>query len=380
MMKKIVTIVGARPQFIKAAALSRTIAAYYSDDIQEFIIHTGQHYDPEMSDVFFEELNIPKPHYQIEHQDTWTDGENEERILEICKILREVKPDFVLVYGDTHSTLAGALAASREQIPLVHIEAGLRSYNNEMPEEYNRVKTDQLAQFLFVPTETARQNLEKEGIFTNHNNEDQTAKKWVINCGDIMYDNTLYYSEIVESQTDILQELSLKKDQYILATVHRNFNTDQKEPLQSIFEAFLQIAREMPVVLPLHPRTIKNMDQFFDDLFISKVEKCKNLILLEPLSFLDMACLEKHAKMIITDSGGVQKEAYFYQKPSILLRNETEWVEIVETKTAVLTGSQTDKIVSAYQHFMQTTPKSYPSIFGDGTAAFQILDYLLSQD
>jgi UDP-GlcNAc3NAcA epimerase len=379
MMKKIVTIVGARPQFIKAAALSRTIAAYYSDDIQEFIIHTGQHYDPEMSEVFFEELNIPKPHFQIEHQETWTEGDNEERIVEICKILREVKPDFVLVYGDTHSTLAGALAASREQIPLIHVEAGLRSYNNNMPEEYNRVKTDQLAQFLFVPTETAIENLAKEGIL-NHDISEHNTPKRVINCGDIMFDNTLYYSEIVESQTDILQELGLKKDQFILATVHRNFNTDQKDPLQSIFEALLKIAREMPVVLPLHPRTIKNMDQFFDDQFISKIEKCKNLILLEPLSFLDMACLEKHTKMIITDSGGVQKEAYFYQKPSILLRNETEWTEIVETKTAVLTGSQTEKILSAYQHFMKTTPKNYPSIFGDGTTAFQILDYLLSQD
>ncbi len=379
-MKKIVTIVGARPQFIKAAALSRTIAAYYSDDIQEYIIHTGQHYDPEMSDVFFEELNIPKPHFQLEHQESWTDGENEERILAIIKILKEVKPDFVIVYGDTHSTLAGAMAASREKIPLVHVEAGLRSFNNNMPEEYNRVKTDQLAQILFVPNENAIHNLEKEGIFTKNDSTDLINQKWIINCGDIMYDNTLYYNEILESQTDILQELGIKKDHFILATVHRNFNTDQPEPLQSIFEALLKIAQEMPVVLPLHPRTIKNMDQFFDDPFINKIEKCKNLILLEPLSFLDMAALEKHSRMIITDSGGVQKEAYFYQKPTILLRDETEWTEIVATKTAILAGYNTDKILKAYHQLMQAAPKQYPPIFGDGTAAFRILDYLVSKD
>lgn len=375
-----VTIVGARPQFIKAAALSRTIAAYYSADIQEYIIHTGQHYDPNMSDIFFEELNIPKPHYHLTHKAEWEDGENQERITELVQIFEKIKPDFVLVYGDTHSTLAGALAAKEAKIPLIHIEAGLRSYNNRMPEEYNRVKTDQLAQVLFVPTKTALQNLKKEGIFTQIDSSDPLKSKLVVNCGDIMYESTLYYSEIVESQTEILKELSLKKDQFILATVHRNFNTDYEEPLKSIFDAFLQIANDLPVVLPLHPRTIKNMDQFFDDAYIAKIEKCKNLILLEPLSYLDMACLEKYAKMIVTDSGGVQKEAYFFQKPSILLRNETEWTEIVNTKTAVLTGSHTEKIVSAYQHFMQSTSKNYPPIFGDGTATFQILDHLLSRN
>jgi UDP-GlcNAc3NAcA epimerase len=376
-MKKILTIVGARPQFIKAAALSRVIAAYYSDDVKEFILHTGQHYDANMSEVFFEELNIPKPDFQLPSMEDWNDQIRRKMIDQVREVIQKIKPEVVIVYGDTHSTLIGAEAAAIEKIPIAHIEAGLRSFNLNMPEEYNRVKTDQLAQFLYVPTKTGIENLKKEGIISTTKGSDEPKTRFVLHTGDIMFDNALYYGEVAESYDYILSDLGLKKENYILATIHRNFNTDSIERLKSIFQGLLEIAKEMKVVLPLHPRTAKAIANGFDDQLFDQIEDNQNLIIIEPLSFLEITCLEKSAKMIITDSGGVQKEAYFYQKPSIILRSETEWVEIVTAKTAQLTDADPKKMVKAFQHYINQPTTHFPPVFGDGNAAFEIIDHLL---
>lgn len=377
-MKKIVTIIGARPQFIKAAALSRTISAYYREDIQECIIHTGQHYDPNMSEIFFEELNIPKPDFQFKSPEIWNQDAHHQMIEQIRKVIQEIHPDLVLVYGDTNSTLAGAEAAHLEQIPLAHVEAGLRSYNDNMPEEYNRVKTDQLSQFLFAPTLTAIENLNKEGITHGSFLKDSIHKKHVIHCGDIMYDNTLYYGEIAQSYDHLLKELGIQKESYVLATIHRNFNTDSIERLQAIFLGLLEIAKETKIVLPIHPRTAKAIANGFDDDLLDQIEDHHNLIIIEPLSFLEITCLEKNAKMIVTDSGGVQKEAYFYRKPSIIVRAETEWVEIVQEGAALLTDADPERMIQAFQQFSQHPPQTFPPIFGDGNGTFEMIDYLLS--
>jgi len=377
-MKKILTIVGARPQFIKAAALSRVIAAYYSDDIQEFILHTGQHYDANMSEVFFEELNIPKPDFQLPSMEEWNDQVRRQMIDQVREVIQKIKPDVVIVYGDTHSTLIGAEAAAIEKIPLAHIEAGLRSFNLNMPEEYNRVKTDQIAQFLYVPTKTGIENLKKEGIISTTKGSDESKTRFVVHTGDIMYDNALYYGEVAHSYESILSDLQLKKEEYLLATIHRNFNTDSIKRLKSIFKGLIEIAREIKVVLPLHPRTAKAIANGFDDDLFDQIEDNHNLIIIEPLSFLEITCLEKNAKMIVTDSGGVQKEAYFYNKPSIILRSETEWVEILREKAAVLTDADPKKMINGFHQFKDWKHPHFPSIFGDGNAAFEIIDHLLA--
>lgn len=374
---KLLTIIGARPQFIKAAALSRTILSYFNQEITEYILHTGQHYDPNMSDIFFEELNIPKPHFHFDFNNTATKDAHNQLVDEIRKVIQQLKPDMVLVYGDTNSTLAGAEAAHLEQVPLAHVEAGLRSYNDQMPEEYNRVQTDQWSQLLFAPTETAISNLTKEGIVSGQSTINTQFPRIVVQCGDIMYDNSLYFAELSESRKEILKELRVKDHQYVLATIHRNFNTDSTERLSSIFDALIQISSEIPIVLPLHPRTLKSIVNEFDEQILDKMEEATNLIIAEPLSFLEMTYLEQHAKMIITDSGGVQKEAYFFEKPSIILRPETEWVEIVASGAAILTDADPKQIVNAYQHFSNHPPKKFPPIFGTGDSANLILETML---
>ena len=374
---KLLTIIGARPQFIKAAALSRTILSYFNEEITEYILHTGQHYDPNMSDIFFEELNIPKPHFHFNFNNTTTKEAHKQLVDEIRKVIQQLKPDMVLVYGDTNSTLAGAEAAHLEQVPLAHVEAGLRSYNDQMPEEHNRVQTDQWSQLLFAPTETAISNLTKEGIVTEEAVQNSQFPRLVVQCGDIMYDNSLYFAALSDSRKEILKELRVKDNHYVLATIHRNFNTDSMERLSAIFEALIEISNEIPVVLPLHPRTLKSIVNEFEEEMLDKMEEASNLIIAEPLSFLEMTYLEQHAKMIITDSGGVQKEAYFFEKPSIILRPETEWVEIVTTGAAILADADPKQIVQAYQYFSNHPPKKFPPIFGAGDSAQLILEELL---
>jgi UDP-GlcNAc3NAcA epimerase len=311
---KIVTVVGARPQFIKAAALSRALINVPT--IEEVLIHTGQHYDENMSDVFFEELEIPRPDFHL-GVGSGTQGCQTGRMLEaIERVLLDVKPDWVLVYGDTNSTLAGALAAVKLHIPVAHIEAGLRSFNRRMPEEHNRVLADHVSDLLFAPTAAADENLRREGI----------PQRMIHLVGDVMYDATLHYGEKAERGSRILERLDLKAEGYILATVHRAENTDDVTRLRAIFLGLELAAQQgLVVVVPLHPRTRATLQRAR---MLEKVSR--SLRIVEPLGYLDMLMLEKHARLIATDSGGVQKEAFFYRVPCVTLRDETEWVELVE--------------------------------------------------
>jgi UDP-GlcNAc3NAcA epimerase len=310
---KVVTVVGARPQFVKAAVVSRAFTHF--PDVREVMVHTGQHYDTNMSDVFFSELGIPRPDHQLDVR-SGHHGEQTGRMLAAIEaVLLEEKPDWLLVYGDTNSTLAGALAAAKLHVPVAHIEAGLRSFNRRMPEEINRVLTDHLAAALFVPTETAAEHLAHEGI----------AGDSVHVVGDVMYDAALYYGARAEEESDARQRYGLEPGQYVLATTHRAENTDDPARLRAIFSALGELAREIPVVLPLHPRTRAALERCGE---LDRVGR--EVRLLPPLGFLDMVALERHAALIATDSGGVQKEAFFYRVPCVTLRDETEWTELVE--------------------------------------------------
>jgi len=373
---KITTIIGARPQFIKAAPVSRAIAEHNS--FTEVIIHTGQHFDADMSDVFFKELNIPKPHYNLGINSA-SHGAMTGRMLEkIEEILIREKPDWVLIYGDTNSTLAGALAAVKLHIPIAHVEAGLRSFNREMPEEHNRVLTDHCADILFCPTETAVNNLRKEGftnIVTNPSPliPNPYSLPLVTNVGDTMYDAVLQFSEIARRQSTILDDLGLISKEYLLATVHRPYNTDIPENLQNIISAFIEINE--PIIFPVHPRT----RQGFADLktiSVSSVNSARDskLRCIPPVGYLDMLMLEQNAKAILTDSGGMQKEAYFFGVPCITMRTETEWVETVETGWNVVVGADWEKIIDAVRSSGTNNPR--PELYGDGRAAEKIIHHL----
>ena len=376
-MMKIVIIVGARPQFIKAAAISRAIQT--SDKkkkkIQEILVHTGQHYDYLMDRVFFEELDLPQPHYHL-GVGSGSHGKQTGIMLErIEAILQKEKPEAVLVYGDTNSTLAGALAAAKLNIPVAHVEAGLRSYNRRMPEEINRLITDHLSTFLFCPTAQAVQNLLKEGI---RDGKGKIAK----NVGDVMYDSILYYSKIAEIKSTILKDLGLltlntqnsklKTHNYYLATLHRAENTDDTKRLKSILKALNEIGKEAPVILPLHPRTKKMMG-------VHRLSmKSQGVKMINPVSYLNMLMLEKNAKAILTDSGGVQKEAYWLKVPCLTLRDETEWVETVKSGWNVLVGAETERIIEGVHEAMRKVlPRKEPNAFGNGKASGKIVELLI---
>jgi len=373
---KILTIIGARPQIIKAAALSRAINKHFSSSIQEVIVHTGQHYDTNMSQVFFDELGIPAPNYNLEVGSASHGEQTAQMISGIEKILQIEKPDYIILYGDTNSTLAGAIAASKIHIPIVHIEAGLRSFNKSMPEEVNRILCDHVSTFLFTPTKTGYQNLLNEGfkenlgVFTPDN-------PGIFHCGDVMYDNSLFFADIVEEKTSILSDLDVLNNQFILATIHRDHNTDNPLHLESIFEAIVDIALEknIQVVLPLHPRTKKKMESLPMELR-EQLNGNANILIIPPVSFIEMIALEKNAQLIITDSGGVQKEAYYFHKPCVILRPETEWVEIIEAGTGILAGAEKEKIINAVKLLLNKS-LAFPSIYGDGKAAEFICQKLL---
>lgn len=358
---KIVTIVGARPQFIKAAAVSRVIRNQYSSKINEVIVHTGQHFDDNMSKVFFDELDIPKPKYNLEISGG-NHGHMTGRMLEAIEaVLLNEKPDYLLVYGDTNSTLAGALAAAKLHIPVAHVEAGLRSFNMRMPEEINRILTDRVSSLLFCPTETAVKNLSDEGVH-----------KGVHNSGDVMYDVALYYRELAQQQSNVLKSLELEAGGYALATCHRAENTDDKARLVEILNALSEVATKIPVVIPLHPRTKKLIHTY------GLAHLIKNLIVIEPLPFLDMVALEQSARVILTDSGGVQKEAFFYNVPCITMRDETEWIETVEMGWNKLVGASNSKIVEAFAKYLSATPMPVESApYGLGDAAQKIVNQIL---
>jgi UDP-GlcNAc3NAcA epimerase len=346
-MNRIITVVGARPQFIKAATLSRQ---FKLTGIEELIIHTGQHFDANMSDVFFEEMEIPTPAYQLDIHGL-THGAMTGRMLEgIEAILLNEKPDGVLVYGDTNSTLAGALAASKLHIPVIHVEAGLRSFNMQMPEEINRILTDRISNVLFCPTEAAVANLKKEGF------ENMPVR--IIKNGDVMQDAAMYYSAKAEQKSDILKQTGLSK--FVLATIHRQENTDSPENLRNIITGLNEINRQIQVLVPIHPRTRKILAQ------LNIVPEFK---MIEPVGYFDMIVLLKNCELVITDSGGVQKEAFFFGKHCITLREQTEWVELVENGYNILVGSDILKLKEAFEVLSSKISDFKMNLYGKGLAA-----------
>lgn len=373
---KVLTVVGARPQFVKAAMVSKAFIDH--GGAQEIILHTGQHYDPNMSEVFFTQMGIPKPTVQLNCGGGTHGVMTGKMLAEIESALIEHKPDCVLVYGDTDSTLAGALAAAKLHIPVAHVEAGLRSFNKAMPEEINRILTDHVAELLLVPTQSAVKQLAKEGI-----------EKGVYHVGDVMYDAAKIFGELADQQSSLLREMALQNTAYILVTCHRAENTDSLERLASIWNALNEIALSgTKVVLPLHPRTekvLKSIGLLASDFSFggASVEIAPNLLLLPPVSFLDMVALEKHATVILTDSGGVQKEAYFHGVRCVTLRDETEWVETIETGWNILVGADKDRILAetskAITQMQSGDCKSLPTIpdYGTGFAAREIVKLII---
>lgn len=350
---KIFTIVGARPQFIKASVVSRAIAD--QEGLSEKIVHTGQHFDANMSDIFFDQLGIPRPDFQLDIHGG-THGEMTGRMLiEIEHLMIQERPDRVLVYGDTNSTLAGALAASKLHIPVAHIEAGLRSFNMRMPEEVNRILTDQISDILFCPTHAAVNNLLTDGF-------DKKPVK-IVNSGDVMQDSAVFFSRRAS------KPLGLDvNDGYVLATLHRAENTDDPQRLASIVEALNFIHLTVaPIVLPIHPRTRAKIEDAGLVLHVKQIE---------PVGYLEMIWLLQHCCLVLTDSGGVQKEAFFFSKPCVTMRDQTEWVELVEAGANVLCGAETSSIINAVARSINSVVKDDAELYGGGRAAPFIADYL----
>lgn len=356
MSSTIVTIVGARPQFIKLAPVSKAIRQL---GLVEKIVHTGQHYDHNMSATFFRELEIPTPDFNLQIGSGSHGRQTGTMLMAIEEVLLSVMPRLVIVYGDTNSTLAGALAAVKLNMKVAHIEAGLRSFNRTMPEEHNRILTDHCSDYLFCPTQNAVEQLGREGI-----------QQQVFMVGDTMYDAVVQYAEKAQSHANILDTLELQPGGYFLVTIHRPANTDNPKNLESLLLSFGQL--RLPVIFPIHPRTKKKVIELHPD------AKWDNVIFVDPLGYLDMLSLQKNAYKILTDSGGIQKEAFFLKVPCITLRDETEWVETVESGWNRLCGANPEQIVEA-AHYWQPPNSMPPAMFGDGTAAIKIAETLLTK-
>ena len=370
-MIKIVTIIGARPQIIKAAALSRAIKENFSNEINEVIVHTGQHYDENMSQIFFDELGIPTPNYNLGVGSGSHGAQTSKMIEGIEEILIKEKPDYLVVYGDTNSTLAGAIAASKIHVPIVHIEAGLRSYNKAMPEEINRICCDHCSTMLFSPTATGYNNLIKEGFNPENKKPYTIDNPGIYHCGDVMYDNSMYFGQRAMGNEQWAKG-------YILCTIHRNNNTDEPERLSAIVRALLRLSKEKEIIIPLHPRTKKLLDVNLNSEIYNQLINNERIRIIPPASFLEMIKLERNADLVITDSGGVQKEAFFFKKPCIIIRSETEWKEIVECGAAVIADANEERIIESYYQFMQKENQEYPEYFGDGKAAIYICNELIN--
>jgi len=356
---KMVTVIGARPQFIKAATISRVIAD--TQGVEEILLHTGQHFDENMSHVFFSELDIPEPQYNLGIGGGSHGAMTGRQLEAIEAVLLKEKPDWVLVYGDTNSTLAGALAAVKLHIPVAHVEAGLRSFNRAMPEEINRVLTDHAADLLFAPTESALANLEKEGL---------VGKASL--SGDVMYDAALFYADRSEERSNILGELGLNSGEFILSTIHRAENTDDPDRIATVVSAMQELGAERDIVFPLHPRTRISLEK------LGVLEKLSSsVILIEPVGYLDMVMLEKHACLIVTDSGGVQKEAFFHKVPCVTIRDETEWVELLGLGWNRLVSQPNTKDLSAVCSAAIGTEGQMGKPYGDGCSANKILQTLV---
>jgi UDP-GlcNAc3NAcA epimerase len=377
---KLINIVGARPQIIKASAISRAIRKHYSTKITEIIVHTGQHYDKEMSEVFFDELEIHKPHYNLGVGSAGHGRQTSMMITGIEEVLLKEKPDCVLLYGDTNSTLAGAIAASKLHFPVIHIEAGLRSFNKIMPEELNRIMSDHSSTLLFAPTNAAFKNLIGEGFRPENSPPYTINNPKIYLTGDIMYDNTLFFSELAEKKkSGFLEKMSLEKNNYVLVTIHRDNNTDDIVRLKEILVTLKALAEEKDIVLvmPLHPRTVVSLKTRLKDLY-DDLHHCEHIKIIPPVSYLEMILLEKHCRMIVTDSGGVQKESHFFKKPCIVLRKETEWIELVNNRTAKLVDGDPDRIRLEFLNFWDSHANlEYPGFYGDGKTAEFILNEIL---
>lgn len=362
--RKIITVLGARPQFVKAAVVSRAIAAFNqtgANKISEVIVHTGQHYDKNMSDIFFDEMQIPKPDYNLDIN-SGSHGVMTGRMLEkIEGVLIQEEPDMVLVYGDTNSTLAGALAAAKLHIPVAHVESGLRSFNMKMPEEVNRILTDRISDWLFCPTDVAMSNLDREGFPLNG----QTGGQHLMNVGDVMYDAALLYQKTAKPSESLSSLLESIEHNFCLATVHRAENTDDPTRLRAIFGALTKIAGNTPVVIPIHPRTRKKLQEHS----ISTA----SLNCIDPVGYFDILTLLEQCAVVITDSGGMQKEAYFFSKPCVTLRDETEWVELVEQGSNLLAGADQERICLAVGQFLDSDVDCSAKLYGDGDAGMKIV-------
>ena len=372
-MHRILTIIGARPQIIKAAAISRAVKIVFADQIQECILHTGQHYDSNMSQVFFDELGIPQPNYNLGVGSGHHGSQTAKMIAGIEEVLLSDHFDGIILYGDTNSTLAGAVAASKLHVPVFHIEAGLRSFNMSMPEEVNRIVCDQLASICFAPTQTAVDNLRHEGFMDSRATFKGGKHRRVCNCGDVMYDNSIYFASMAHQHSSIIQDLGLTPYNFILATIHRDNNTDTPERLNAILQALTDLSEQdhIPVVLPLHPRTRKIIENS-----PSTVNLPESIRIVPPASFFEIIMLEQNARIVMTDSGGVQKEAFFFEKPCVILRPETEWVEIVDHGAGIIADADYQQIITAY-HRLVDHPVHFPKLFGDAHAAEKILQTII---
>lgn len=370
-MIHLVNVIGARPQIIKAAAIHRAIANHFRDQIHEVIVHTGQHYDHNMSRVFFEELGIPKEDVNLEVGSLSHAKQTAAIMTRMEDLLLERKPDAVVVYGDTNSTLAASLATAKIHIPVIHIEAGLRSFNKKMPEEINRVVCDQVSTLLFAPTKTAVENLLREGFDLDSRKPYSIDRPGIFLSGDVMFDNTLYFGKLSEQYENKLNAFGLRKGEYALVTIHRDNNTDDPMRLSGILEGILELSEvaQLHCLIPLHPRTARILSTMLNEGLQKRLRNSRWIRITEPLSFLEMSLFEKYSRIILTDSGGVQKEAFFHRKPCVILRSETEWVEIVASGTAALADADSQKIVELTLKFLKNPPQDFPPFFGKGDSA-----------
>lgn len=378
-MHRIITIIGTRPQSIKAAAVSRVLREAHSEEIAERILYTGQHYDRELFQVFFEELNVPEPSWNLNVRSDTQGAQTGEMTGGIEKVLMKERPELVLLYGDTNTTLAGALAASKLHIPVAHVEAGLRSFRKTMPEELNRVLSDHVSSFLFAPTRTAVENLQREGFPSEATDRPRIDQPAVHFSGDVMYDSVLRFSRIAGERFDPLQQYKLSRAP-ILMTFHRAENTDDPQRLQGILDGAKALVEEsgLDLILPLHPRSRKAIEEKLGPNVLDEFGRTEGVHVLPPLSYLEMLAWQRQSNLILTDSGGIQKEAFFNGVPCLVLRDESEWKELVENGNSRLVGASPDRILQEWAGVRSHQGPSEKGIFGDGKAAEYICRTLLT--
>ncbi len=370
-MKKIMTIVGARPQFIKSSAISKVIAQKYDAQLEEILIHTGQHYDHNMSQIFFDELEITTPKYNLNIGSSSHASQTAAMLVGISEILESEKPDAVLVYGDTNSTLAGALAAAKLHITIVHVEAGIRSFNKSMPEEINRIVCDSLSTLLFTPTDSGLKNLAREGLINNPEQTVNIDNPKIYRCGDVMFDVTESLKLKAQQMTFDKLGIALTSKKFSLCTIHRDSNTDNPVRLNNLFQALLDLTSEleMDLILPLHPRTKKMLEINLATDIYEEIKSNQHFKIIEPQGYLATQFLLSQCEVVLTDSGGLQKEAYFHHKPVVVLRSETEWIELLENGHATICDDNHSLIISTVRGCLENPITHWPDLYGDGKAA-----------